>query len=248
MQKPRDVIGSQSVHIDVRPGEILGIIGESGSGKSTLAKALVGLNTFSGEISFEDRIITKPGDMDLRYRKAVQIIFQHPDASLNPRQTIRQILMRPLRLYEQTEHAMRVEDLLVRVQLPTEFADRYPHQLSGGQKQRVAIARAFAAQPRLVICDEITSSLDVSVQARIIRLLLDLQKQHDTAYLFITHDLNLIRQIAHRITVMYRGRQIETIPIDELDAPQRAPYTRELLARVDRGQEASILQESSYVS
>jgi len=232
-QENNNVIGNHAIHIEIRPGEILGVIGESGSGKSTLARALTGLNKFSGEILFEGKTITRPSDMDMRYRKAVQIIFQHPDASLNPRQTIRQILTRPLRIYGQTDDALRIEDMLADVQLPAELADRYPHQLSGGQKQRVAIARAFAARPQLVICDEITSSLDVSVQALIMRLLIDLQKRYDTAYLFITHDLNLIRQMAHRVTVMYRGQQIETIPVHALDAPERAPYTRALMARAD---------------
>ncbi len=229
------VVGNRAVSLSVRPGEILGVVGESGSGKSTLAKALTGLNPFDGEIRFDGRRIVSAGDMDRAYRRDVQIVFQHPDSSLNPRHRVGEILSRPLKLYGGVGPAGfggRIDELLEQVRLPRAFARRYPHQLSGGEKQRVAIARAFASRPRLVICDEITSSLDVSVQAAVIDLLLDLQRRFGTAYLFITHDLNLVRQIAHRIAVMLRGELVELMTIDELAAGPKHPYTNALIDAV----------------
>ena len=227
--------GNRAISLTVQPGEILGIVGESGSGKSTLAKAMTGLNPFEGRMTFAGRTITGLTDMDRNYRKDVQLIFQHPDASLNPRQKIHEILARPLKLYgagQSGSVSQQIGDLLEQVRLPRTHADRYPHQLSGGEKQRVAIARAFASKPKLVICDEITSALDVSVQASIVQLLLELHRQHGTAFLFITHDLNLVRQIAHRIAVMYRGDLVEVVPSDEIASPDRADYTRQLIAAV----------------
>lgn len=232
----REVVrGAREVSIQVQPGELFGIVGESGSGKSTLAKVIAGLQDFTGTVCFNEHRATRRQDFSRSYRRTVQIVFQHPDASLNPRQRIRTILGRPLRLYGRTSRAAieeRVRELLAQVLLPEEFADRYPHQLSGGEKQRVAIARAFAAEPSLVICDEITSSLDVSVQASIARLLVDLQRQTGTACLFITHDLNLVRQLAHRIAVMQEGVLVDLFPTEAADDPTRHPYTRSLLEAV----------------
>jgi peptide/nickel transport system ATP-binding protein len=232
----RIVTGNKAISIDIRAGEILGIVGESGSGKSTLARAITGLARFSGELIFDGRPVRGPGDMDDAYRRDVQIVFQHPDSSLNPRQRIGEILARPYRLYgghdgDSVEQA--VAALLISVKLPPAFADRYPHQLSGGEKQRVAIARAFASRPRLVICDEVTSSLDVSVQAAVIALLVELQRRSGAAYLFISHDINLVRQLAHRIAVLYRGELVETIAPATLSThgPSHA-YTRALMAAV----------------
>lgn len=227
--------GNRAVSLSLQPGEILGIVGESGSGKSTLARALTGLTPFDGRVRFDGRSIGGLADMDRAYRRDVQIIFQHPDASLNPRQRIGEILSRPLHLYGESGRdstKTAISRLLEEVRLPQAYAERYPHQLSGGEKQRVAIARAFASRPRLVICDEITSSLDVSIQAAIIELLIDLRKSRGTGYLFITHDLNLVRQVAHRIAVMYRGSLVELIAVDELAAGGRHPYTRALIEAV----------------
>ncbi|MCA0922832.1 dipeptide ABC transporter ATP-binding protein [Pseudooceanicola nanhaiensis] len=227
--------GARNITLDVRPGELLGIVGESGSGKSTIAKAATGLNPFEGEIRFVGRSFASRDAFDRKYRRDVQIIFQHPDSSLNPRETIGGILSRPLKLYKLCpagEVRQRVRELLEMVLLPADYASRYPHQLSGGEKQRVAIARAFAAEPRLVICDEITAALDVSVQAAVARLLVDLQKRSGAACIFITHDLNLIRQLAHRIVVFQRGALVDAFDVADAGSPERHPYTQALLNAV----------------
>ena len=234
-QGPAPFYGAREVSFDVRPGELLGLVGASGSGKSTMAQVLSGLRDFQGEVVFDGRRFGARTDFDRAYRRDVQIVFQHPDASLNPRQTIGTILSRPLRLYDlcpPDRVPARVRELLEMVLLPPEFAGRYPHELSGGQKQRVAIARAFAAEPRLVICDEITAALDVSVQAAVARLLTDLQRRSGAACLFITHDLNLIRQLAHRIAVMQQGRIVDSFDVAEAGSANRHPYTRALLEAV----------------
>ena len=232
----RRVTGARDVSLAVRPGEILGIVGESGSGKSTLARALTGLAAFSGSFRLRDRLVTAPRDMGRAYRRDVQIVFQNPDSSLNPRHRIGQILARPLKLFgagNQGHLGARIAALLEEVQLPADYARRFPHQLSGGEKQRVAIARALAPAPSLLICDEITSSLDVSVQAAVVELLLRLQSRSGASTLFITHDINLVRQIAHRIAVMFRGELVELIDSDELAARgPRHPYTAELIGAV----------------
>lgn len=231
----QEVVGARDVTFAVREGEILGVVGESGSGKSTIARAIAGLNPFAGSISLAGRTVNARDDIDRAYRRQVQIIFQNPDGSLNPRQRVGDIIARPLKLYglaRPGEIGERVGDLLEQVRLPRDFAARYPHQLSGGEKQRVAIARAFAAEPRVVLCDEITSSLDVSVQASVARLLVDLQARTGATCLFITHDINLVRQLAHRIVVMRRGELVDLFPVEECDAAERHPYTRSLLDAV----------------
>lgn len=232
--------GARDVSFAVQPGELLGLVGASGSGKSTMAQVISGLRDFTGQVQFDGRSFTSRAAFDRAYRRDVQIVFQHPDSSLNPRQTIGTILSRPLRLYDlcpPAQVAERVRDLLEMVLLPPDFATRYPHQLSGGQKQRVAIARAFAAQPKLVICDEITAALDVSVQAAVARLLTDLQRKSGAACLFITHDLNLIRQLAHRIAVMQRGEVVDMFDVGAATSPDRHPYTRALLNAVPLAEE-----------
>ena len=222
------VWAARDVHLEIRRGEILGLVGESGSGKSTMARAITGLTPFSGSLDVNGRCVTSLKDMGRDYRRMVQIVFQHPDSSLNPRHRVDALLARPLHLYGGSRDD--IPALLEQVRLPASFASRYPHQLSGGEKQRVAIARAFAAKPALVVCDEITAPLDVSVQASVIELLLDLRRRSGTAYLFITHDLNLVRQIAHRIAVMRRGEVVDLRDVDTLDDDDVHPYTRELVA------------------
>ena len=234
-RRQSEVVGARDVTLTARKGEILGIVGESGSGKSTIARAIAGLNAFDGTVKLGDRSFGSREALDRAYRRRVQIIFQNPDGSLNPRQRIRTILSRPLKLYGLVPEGgldARVAELLEQVLLPKDFALRYPHQLSGGEKQRVAIARAFASEPDVVLCDEVTSSLDVSVQAAIARLLVDLQARTGSTCLFITHDINLVRQLAHRILVMYRGECVDVFDVDQCDAPDRHPYTRSLLDAV----------------
>jgi peptide/nickel transport system ATP-binding protein len=216
------------VSLDIRRGEILGIVGESGSGKSSIARALTGLADYEGGITLDGKRIGSARAMNRAYRRAVQIVFQHPDSSLNPRQTVADILARPLRLYG--GDVASIPALLEEVRLPASFAGRYPHQLSGGEKQRVAIARAFAAKPELVICDEITAPLDVSVQASVVELLLRLREANGTAYLFITHDLNLVQQVAHRIVVMRQGEIVDLLDMEMLRRGEIHSYTRELIA------------------
>ena len=222
----------RQVSFRVEAGESFGIVGESGSGKSTLARALTGLAPFTGRVTFDGRPIRGLADMDRAYRRDVQIIFQHPDSSLNPRRTVAEILSRPLKLYGGDRGPARIAELLEEVRLPAAYAARRPHQLSGGEKQRVAIARAFASRPKLVICDEVTSALDVSVQASVVALLVDLQARLGTACLFITHDLNLVRQIAHRVAVMYRGDLVEVADVADFAAHSHHAYTRALIEAV----------------
>jgi len=228
--------GNHEISVAVQPGEILGIVGESGSGKSTLARALTGLNPFTGQIRFGGRAIRGIRDMDRAYRRDVQIIFQNPDASLNPRQRRGRdpvATVAAIRRFAPRAGTCGDRHIAGTGAAAGRLRGSLPHQLSGGEKQRVAIARAFASNPKLVICDEITSSLDVSVQAAVIALLIDLQARHGTSYLFITHDLNLVRQIAHRIAVMYRGELVELIDdAANLATGAQHPYTRSLMAAV----------------
>jgi peptide/nickel transport system ATP-binding protein len=222
---PRAAPTVRDVSLTVHRAEILALVGESGCGKSTVARAITGLVPFAGTLRLDGRAVSRIGRAE---RRAVQIVFQHPDASLNPRHTVATQLARPLRLYGGAR--AEIARLLERVRLPADYAGRYPHQLSGGEKQRVAIARAFAARPALVVCDEITAPLDVSVQAAVVELLLDLHREQGTAYLFISHDLNLVRQIAHRIAVMQAGTLVDVLTPEAIAAGAGAPYTRELIA------------------
>lgn len=224
--------GNRGINFTLHRGEILGVVGESGSGKSSLARALLGLAKFSGSIRAGKQQVMDARQMMPAYRNGIQLVFQHPDTSLNPRQRVRDILARPLRLAGRP--ASEVMALLEMVQLTSAYADRYPHELSGGEKQRVAIARAFAPKPNVVVCDEITASLDVLVQQSVIELLLSLRAVTGTAFLFITHDLNLVRQIAHRLMVMRRGEVVDLLPVQALTSGAEDevlhPYTRELIA------------------
>lgn len=227
----RNVHAVNEVSFKLYQGETLGLVGESGCGKSSLARALADLWAFEGGLWLDGAPVTA---FDHAYRAAVQIIFQNPDSSLNPRHAVSTILSRPLKLYrrelDQAARHKEVAALLRRVGLPAEYAQRYPHQLSGGEKQRVAIARAIATRPKVIICDEITSGLDAAVQASIIGLLREIQSSAGVSMIFITHDLAILRHIAHRVAVMYLGELVETCSIDALDTAPYHPYTEALLS------------------
>ena len=226
------------VNLDIAPGEAFGLVGESGCGKSTIGRTILKLHSLTrGNITFDGQDIWGfTGRSDREYRRQVQIVFQNPDSSLNPRKRITEILQRPLLLYkiDQDDPQRRAQELLELVQLEAWYSERYPHELSGGEKQRVGIARAFAAQPRFIVLDEPVSALDVSVQASILNLLLDLQRQFQTSYLFISHDLSVVRYICHRVAVMYLGKLCEVGPVEKIFAPPFHPYTEALLSAVPR--------------
>jgi peptide/nickel transport system ATP-binding protein len=223
------------VSIHVMPGETLGLVGESGCGKTTVGRAVLRLDEpTGGTIRFAGADITHANHADLRgVRRKIQVIFQDPYSSLNPRMTIGQIIGEPLSVYKlvanrKAEHA-RVEELLTQVGLFPYMAERYPHELSGGQRQRVGIARALALEPTFIVCDEPVSALDVSIQGQIINLLEDLQARLGLSYLFIAHDLAVVRHISDRVAVMYLGRVVELADRDELYAAPKHPYTKALL-------------------
>jgi oligopeptide/dipeptide ABC transporter ATP-binding protein len=238
-EPPRALHAVHQVSFDVKRGETLGVVGESGCGKSTLARCLVRLHEpDSGALSFRGQdVLALSGAARRSYNRRVQMIFQDPYSSLNPRLSVRDCLAEALtvhRIVPFEEVAVRIDRLLDLVHLPREAAARYPHEFSGGQRQRIGIARALAVEPELVIADEPVSALDVSVQAQIVNLLLELQTELGLALIFITHDLRLVRHIAHRIAVMYLGRIVEIGPTAEIFASPRHPYTRALLKAVPR--------------
>ena len=224
------------VDISIGPGETLALVGESGSGKTTIGKAIVRVQDVTeGRISLLGEDITALEGRELRRRRGrVQMIFQDPTGSLNPRRTIGQVLGESLAAHGVERGALqaRIGQLLGEVGLGPQHQNRLPHELSGGQRQRVGIARALSTGPALVVCDEPVSSLDVSIQAQILTLLGDLQRQRGLSYLFISHDLGVVRVLAHRVAVMYRGRIVESGPVEDvLDAPAH-PYTMALLSAV----------------
>jgi peptide/nickel transport system ATP-binding protein len=224
----------------VAAGDTLAVVGESGSGKSTLLRAIAGLHApDSGSIIFRGESLAKRAVQRSRQvRRALQIVFQNPHASLNPRLTVSTILDRPLRLFrpdlDRSGRRERVQELLADVRLDGGLLERRPDQLSGGQKQRVALARAFAAEPELILCDEVVSALDVSVQASILELLASLASRRNTALLFVTHDLAVVRSIADRVCVMRAGKLCETGTTASVFEAPADPYTRELLSAVPR--------------
>jgi oligopeptide/dipeptide ABC transporter ATP-binding protein len=225
------------VSLELRAGETLALVGESGCGKSTLARAIVGLEPPTrGRIEFRGTELEPlPAKSRRALARKLQMVFQDPDASLSPRRTIRDTVGEPFDLHERlarAERERRVMKLLADVGLDSALAGRYPHELSGGQKQRACIARALAVGPELLVCDEAVSSLDVSVQAQILNLLLELKQRASLSYLFITHDLRVVRHVADRVAVMYLGEIVELSPTRELFREPRHPYTRALLAAV----------------
>jgi peptide/nickel transport system ATP-binding protein len=226
------------VSFDIRPGETFALVGESGSGKTTVARALTGLLPYTGgDLRFRDtydllvRVDRRPDEL----LRSLQLIFQNPDASLNPRQRVSQIIGRPLaKFFHLSGSRLRqqVERLLADVHLENSFYNRFPDELSGGERQRIALARALAAEPQLLLCDEILSALDVSVQANILRLLIDLQTSRGIAFLFVSHDLAVVRSLAHRVGVMYWGSLCEIGDVEDIFRPPFHPYTYLLLASV----------------
>jgi peptide/nickel transport system ATP-binding protein len=242
-QRGRFLIGRHPITVvsgvsfEIHRGETLGLVGESGSGKSTIAKAVAGLIApISGEMSLDNEEL--PASARRRPRNSlrrIQLVMQNPDASLNPRQRVESIVGRPLKLFfghSKEELRTRVLDLLESVQLDHTYLRRFPGEMSGGERQRVAIARALAADPEFLLCDEIVSALDVSVQAQVLALLRGLQRERNIGILFISHDLAVVRSISHRVAVLYRGALMEVGETDEVYSPPYHPYTHVLLSAV----------------
>jgi oligopeptide transport system ATP-binding protein len=234
----RKVHAVNDVSFALEDGETLGLVGESGCGKSTLGRCVLRLiEPTRGSVRFEDRELTQLDSGALRaLRRRLQIVFQDPYSSLNPRLTVRQTLGEALRIHQlaksASEEEAQVAELLRKVGLRPEHMARYPHEFSGGQRQRIGIARALSVRPKLVVCDEPVSALDVSVQAQIVNLLKDLSEELGLSYLFIAHDLSVVRFMSRRVAVMYLGRIVELGPVQELYEAPRHPYTRALLSAV----------------
>lgn len=239
LSKPVAINAVNSISFKVKRGEILSIVGESGCGKSTTAKMLLNIETpTSGEILFEGKDIAHFSPAELKaYRKKVQIIFQDPYSSLNPRWNVGEIIAEPLKLntsMSAKEITERVFSLMKKVGLKEEWYWRYPHQFSGGQRQRIGIARALALNPEVIVCDEPVSALDVSIQAQVLNLLLELQKEFNLTYIFISHDLGVVEHISDRIMVMYFGDVVEEKGVEELFANPEHPYTQTLLNAIPK--------------
>jgi oligopeptide transport system ATP-binding protein len=253
-RKVADVKAVDGLTFDVKRGETLGLVGESGCGKSTTGRAILQLHRpTEGKVNFDGTELTEIKGADLRrFRRRMQMIFQDPFSSLNPRMSVAQIISEPLAihgLYKGKERKERLDYILEAVGLNPTFAKRYPHEFSGGQRQRIGIGRALAVEPDFIVCDEPVSALDVSIQAQVINLLEDLQGEFGLTYLFIAHDLSVVKHISDRIAVMYLGHIVELAPSNELYANPRHAYTRALLSaipipdpRVERTRERIILE------
>jgi dipeptide transport system ATP-binding protein len=231
LRRSADVKALAGVSFALRAGRTLAVVGESGCGKSTLARLVTMIERPSaGVLRIDDRDVAAAGhDERRRLRQAVQIVFQDPYGSLNPRKKVGTILEEPLRINTRmpaAERRARAEAMMARVGLRAEYYNRYPHMFSGGQRQRIAIARALMLRPRILVADEPVSALDVSIQAQVLNLLMDLQDEFDLAYLFISHDLSVVRHIAGEIMVMYLGRAVEHGPREAIFEAPRHPYTR----------------------
>jgi peptide/nickel transport system ATP-binding protein/oligopeptide transport system ATP-binding protein len=231
-----EVHAVEDISLNVRRGETLGIVGESGCGKSTTARLILRLlEPTSGTLRFDGHDISKLSQRALRpLRREMQMIFQDPYSSLNPRKTVGQIIGAPFAIHHAKGGRERVEELLETVGLSPEHYNRYPHEFSGGQRQRIGVARALALSPKLIVCDEPVSALDVSIQAQILNLLRNLQTEFNLTYVFISHDLSVIRQIADRIAVMYLGHIVELGDSESIYESPKHPYTAALLSAVPR--------------
>ena len=239
----RDVVHAvDGVSFNLERGRSLGIVGESGSGKSTLARCVLRLeDTTNGTVRFDGEDVLELRAQELKaYRRRAQMIYQDPYSSLNPRQRIGDAVVEPLKVHgigDPAEHRDLVIAMLAKMGLSSDFAFRFPHELSGGQRQRVGIARALISRPELVVCDEAVSALDVSVQAQILNLLKQLQKDENLTYLFITHDIGVVRFIADDIIVMYKGKVVEQGTVEAvIDSPQHE-YTKKLISAIPTGSE-----------
>ena len=228
--KPLRVL--KGVSLDILPGECVGLVGESGSGKTTLGRAVLGLAPVTeGAVRYNGRDISHLSRKDRRTLSSdIQVVFQDPYTSLNPAMTIEQILIVPLttRKVERAEATRKVRELLDQVHLPADAGRRLPREFSGGQRQRIAIARALALDPRLIVCDEPVSALDLSTQARVLALFKEIQERTGVAYLFISHDLAVVRHLSHRVAVMYRGEIVEWGDGDDVTSTPQHPYTQRL--------------------
>ena len=224
------------VSFDLFPGETFGLVGESGCGKTTVGRSLVRLyRPTGGQILLDGTDIAPLSERDvLPYRRRMQMIFQDPYASLNPRMTVSSIIGEPMRLQGASPDAIdaRVRELIEQVGLKKDHLNRYPHEFSGGQRQRIGIARALSTRPEFIVCDEPISALDVSIQAQVINMLEALQREMGITYLFVSHDLSMVRHISHRVGVMYLGHLVEVANVHDLYADMRHPYTRALLSAV----------------
>ena len=239
-RKTGDIKAVDDVSFDVPAGKTVGLVGESGSGKTTVGRTLLKLTpATSGEVLYEGRNILPMSEGDFRpLRKDLQMIFQDPFGSLNPRMTIHAILAEPLEIHfpEMTKDGRRerVAELLKLVGLPADAMGRYPHEFSGGQRQRIGIARALAVKPRFIVCDEPVSALDVSVQAQIVNLLQDLQEQLGVAYLFIAHDLAVVKHVSDHVIVLHHGKIVESASAEAIYEDPQHEYTKKLLSAVPR--------------
>ncbi|WCL48539.1 ABC transporter ATP-binding protein [Leptospira sp. GIMC2001] len=250
--RKKRIVACEDVSLVMKKGRTLGLVGESGCGKSTLGKAVLGLVSIeSGSIEFQSTSITNLSKREwLPFRKKIQVVFQDPYSSLNPRLTIEEIISEGLTVHEKNlskaEIDLRCKNILERVNLSTNILQRYPHEFSGGQRQRIAIARSLILNPELLICDEAVSALDISTQAQVINLLIELRKDLQLSYLFISHDLGIIRYISDDIAVMYLGKIVEWGPKSEIINNCKHPYTKALFASAfdirDRQKERIVLK------
>ncbi len=234
---PQVINAVNKINFEVNHGETYSIVGESGCGKSTTAKMLLNIEEpTAGKIIFKGKDISTFNAQEWKeYRKKVQIIFQDPYSSLNPRWTVGEIIAEPLLLntdMSKKEIEDKVYEIMKRVGLQDDWYDRYPHQFSGGQRQRIGISRALVLNPEVIVCDEPVSALDVSIQAQVLNLLLDLQDEFDLTYVFISHDLSVVEHISDRIMVMYFGDVVELSTVEELFSNPKADYTRKLLSAI----------------